>query len=274
LRIYSAAGTDENRLNDTVTTTVNVSPSGTVISQNTYCRNGLNKPILDNSTTYDTITLSIPNAFNVRDLNIRIDTVIHTYDGDLGFSLTHSSINVTNFINHVGGTGENFIRTVLNDSATIPIANGTAPFTGTFQPSTPLTPFNNNPVNGTWVLAINDNASIDQGFLRAWCIQVTYETLTGGIQTIEVPNYFYLNQNYPNPFNPVSTIRFGIPKSGNVTLKVYDLLGREVRTLVNEKKEPGTYEVEMDGTNLASGIYLYKIEAGNFTAVKKMMLIK
>jgi hypothetical protein len=191
----------------------------------------------------------------------------------MGFSLSHLAANVT-IINHVGGGGDNFINTVLNDSASTPISSGTAPFTGTFQPSSPLTPYNNNPVNGIWVLAINDNASADQGTLRAWCIQVTYETLLGGIQTAEVPNQFYLNQNYPNPFNPVTTIKYGIPKSANVTLKIYDMLGREVTTLVNEKKDPGTYNVEFDATNFASGLYLYKITAGDFSAVKKMMLIK
>jgi flagellar hook assembly protein FlgD len=85
---------------------------------------------------------------------------------------------------------------------------------------------------------------------------------------------FKLEQNYPNPFNPKTTIKYEIPKSGFVTLQVYDVLGRLVKTLINEKQNAGTYEVEFDGTNLASGVYFYKLTADDFKAVKKMILLK
>lgn len=275
LRIYSAAAVDENRLNDTVTTTVNVSPAGTVTVQTQYCRNGLNIPIPDmGETPPDSIVLNIPNAYEVVDVNVRLDTIIHTWDADLIFKLSHLTVQNYAFVSSVGSSGDNFIQCKLDDSAATPITSGTAPFTGTWRPTSPLTIFNNLPVNGSWRLNITDQAAGDSGFLKAWCIQVSYRVLLGGIQTWEIPNYYSLSQNYPNPFNPVTTIKYGIPKSGNVTLKIYDLLGREVRTLVNEKKDPGVYSVEFDGTNLASGIYLYKIESGSFSAVKKLMLVK
>ena len=70
-----------------------------------------------------------------------------------------------------------------------------------------------------------------------------------------IPKQFSLSQNYPNPFNPATTIKFALPKDVNVTLKIYDLLGREVKTLVNEIKKSGYYEVSFDGSSLASGIY-------------------
>lgn len=98
-----------------------------------------------------------------------------------------------------------------------------------------------------------------------------------------VPDKFYLAQNYPNPFNPSTTIKYEIPndfspltKGGlrGVSLKVFDLLGREIITLVNEFQSPGTYEVTFDGSSYASGIYFYKLTVGDFTAVKKMILIK
>jgi len=85
---------------------------------------------------------------------------------------------------------------------------------------------------------------------------------------------FKLFQNYPNPFNPVTIIRFRIKDSRYVTLKVYDVLGKEIETLVNEKKSPGTYEVTFDGSTLASGIYFYRMDAGNFIETKKMLIIK
>jgi hypothetical protein len=108
----------------------------------------------------------------------------------------------------------------------------------------------------------------------AWCIQIVYQTLVGGIQTTEIPNYYSLSQNYPNPFNPATNIKYTIPKAGNVSLKIYDVLGKEVVTLVNELKQPGVYNVDYNASNLSSGIYFYRLEAGDFTAVKKMMLIK
>ncbi len=89
-----------------------------------------------------------------------------------------------------------------------------------------------------------------------------------------IPNKYYLAQNYPNPFNPLTTIRFGVPKTSFVTLKVYDILGREVETLVNEEKSAGSYEVKLNAAGLASGIYFCKMQAGDYSATKKLILIK
>ena len=89
-----------------------------------------------------------------------------------------------------------------------------------------------------------------------------------------VPESFSLSQNYPNPFNPSTTIKFAIPKSGNVTLAVYNSLGKEVETLVNEFMSAGTYEVSYDASKLTSGIYFYKIITNGFAETKRMMLVK
>jgi hypothetical protein len=103
----------------------------------------------------------------------------------------------------------------------------------------------------------------------------------------EIPKEYSLSQNYPNPFNPSTKIMFNIAPllnqggvaptlvgDGVVTLKIYDLLGREVTTLVNQQLKPGTYEVEFDGTNYPSGVYFYKLISGDFLDVKKLVLIK
>ena len=95
-------------------------------------------------------------------------------------------------------------------------------------------------------------------------------------------NDYFLSQNYPNPFNPTTKIKYSIPPVVNVNfasttwvrLKVYNILGREVATLVNEEKPAGVYVITWDAKNLASGVYFYKIEAGNYIAAKKMVLIK
>jgi hypothetical protein len=90
----------------------------------------------------------------------------------------------------------------------------------------------------------------------------------------EAPNNHTLTQNYPNPFNPSTIIKFQIPKSGFVNLTVFDVLGKEVQTLVNQQLSPGTYSVDFDGSTLPSGIYYYRLESGSFTETKKMVLIK
>jgi hypothetical protein len=85
---------------------------------------------------------------------------------------------------------------------------------------------------------------------------------------------YSLRQNYPNPFNSITTISYSIKQDGLVLLKVYDVLGKEVAILVNEEKQPGVYEVNFNASELSSGIYFYKITSGNFTGVRKMLLIK
>jgi hypothetical protein len=83
-----------------------------------------------------------------------------------------------------------------------------------------------------------------------------------------------LAQNYPNPFNPSTTIRYQLPQDGMVTLKVYDILGSEVATLVNEQKAAGRFEVNFDASRFASGVYIYKITSGGYVSSKKMLLVK
>jgi len=96
-----------------------------------------------------------------------------------------------------------------------------------------------------------------------------------GINNNVINNSDYsLEQNYPNPFNPVTNLKFGILNTGFVSLKIYDALGKEVMTLVNDIRSAGRYEVEFDGSNLTSGIYFYKLESGNFISTRKMTLIK
>ncbi|MHB9041582.1 MAG: T9SS type A sorting domain-containing protein, partial [Melioribacteraceae bacterium] len=102
-----------------------------------------------------------------------------------------------------------------------------------------------------------------------------YDQTTTNIKSEdEIAYEFQLSQNYPNPFNPTTTISFLIPRTEFVSLKVYDLLGREVATLVNEEKLPGHYEVEFNGMNLPSGVYFYRLQAGNFSQTKKLLLLK
>jgi hypothetical protein len=90
----------------------------------------------------------------------------------------------------------------------------------------------------------------------------------------EVPNSYSLSQNYPNPFNPVTNIRFAIPTSGFVSLKIFNVLGTEIASPVNEQLTPGIYEVSFDASDYSSGVYYYKLSAGDYSKTKKMILIK
>jgi hypothetical protein len=89
-----------------------------------------------------------------------------------------------------------------------------------------------------------------------------------------LPEHFSLEQNYPNPFNPSTTIRYQLPVNGFVTLKVYDVLGREVKTLVSERENAGIHVVGFNATNLPSGVYFYRLQAGTYHDTKKLLLLK
>ncbi|MFA5403869.1 MAG: choice-of-anchor V domain-containing protein [Ignavibacteria bacterium] len=97
---------------------------------------------------------------------------------------------------------------------------------------------------------------------------------TTGIENSNTPFTFDLSQNYPNPFNPITKIDYQIAKTSIIKLTVYNILGNKIVELVNKKQDAGNYSVDFDGSKLSSGTYIYKIEAGNFTSIKKMLMIK
>jgi len=126
----------------------------------------------------------------------------------------------------------------------------------------------------TSILCLNSNHGIAVGVNGA-----ILRTTTGGSSFVskisgEIPKYYCLSQNYPNPFNPSTNIRYQVKNAGIVKISVYDMLGKEIETLVNEKQSPGTYEVSWNGSAFPSGTYFYKITAGDFSEIRKMVLIK
>ena len=136
--------------------------------------------------------------------------------------------------------------------------------------------------NGTSTKANNysylDN-NLETGSYSYRLVQIDFdgtrtESKIVNVNINSLPAEYSLSQNYPNPFNPATTIQYSIPESGNVKLKIYNSLGEEVVTLVNDYKEAGTHEVNFDASKLNSGIYYYKIQLNNFSEAKKMMLLK
>lgn len=137
---------------------------------------------------------------------------------------------------------------------------------------------------------ITQNSSTNKNLNSVWFINkdtgfivgdsgIILKTFTGGLVNFnsissQIPNNFYLEQNYPNPFNPETKIRFSIPKSGNIKIIIYNLQGKEIEILLNKKLDIGDYETSWNGSKYPSGVYFYRLEAGNFVDTKKMILIK
>ena len=126
-------------------------------------------------------------------------------------------------------------------------------------------------LTGSYTVSVHSPSKPQYGLIT---VRAQESTAIEEMNTSQLPVKYQLFQNYPNPFNPSTLISCQLPFAGNVTLKVYDVLGREVSILVNEEKPIGSYEVEFNASHLASGIYFYKIQAGDFVQTKKMMLLK
>lgn len=232
------------------------------------------KVCLNNSTIYDTIFVSGIND-SVIDVDVKIN-ISNRDDQDVDLFLFKGS-QQSELTTDNGGSGDSYVNTIFDDEAAVSIISGTAPFTGRFRPETPLNVFDGRTPNGMWILMYTDDATA--GFnstLDDWMIEITYGNLVGLPQTIIIPSKFILNQNYPNPFNPVTKIIYGLPKNSNVQLAIYDITGKEVAVIVNRQQNAGMYEVSVDASalNLSSGIYFYKLKAGDFEQVNKMILVK
>jgi photosystem II stability/assembly factor-like uncharacterized protein len=109
---------------------------------------------------------------------------------------------------------------------------------------------------------------------------IILHTTNGGVSFVEeeeideMPTEFLLSQNYPNPFNPSTKIKYSVPQTSQVVIKVFDILGNEIEILVNEEKPAGTFEITWSSANLPSGVYFYQLKAGNYIETKKMLLLK
>ncbi|HEY3252022.1 MAG TPA: SBBP repeat-containing protein [Ignavibacteria bacterium] len=131
------------------------------------------------------------------------------------------------------------------------------------------------PNNGNGVVVVAGTISHDQCANSDFCT-IKYTQTGLGITQISgnIPDKYSLEQNYPNPFNPVTNINFSLPAAGKVRLIIYDMLGKEIETIVNEDLAAGTYKADFDASKLSSGIYLYKLTANSFSEVKKMVFVK
>jgi PKD repeat protein len=136
----------------------------------------------------------------------------------------------------------------------------------------------------SWIVTAQDSSdqcliritNVDDALVTDISDDVFTIDIITGMEDFEqgIPSEFNLSQNYPNPFNPVTLIKYQVPEVSLVSIKVYDVIGREIAVLVNEVKNPGNYQISFDSANLASGVYFYKMIAGDFSSVRKMNLLK
>ena len=255
-----------------------ISPPGTVPPENFYsysidyiyalykCSETLPKPINDLTNLYDTIYIS--EAGLPDDLNVEID-ITHTYCGDVEiYLIAPNGTEIDLCVGH-GGSGNNFIGTIFDDEADTTISEGSAPFTGSYIPDEPLATFMNlSSIQGNWVLRIYDNALNDNGQLNNWCLDFQYRIGTENL--VEPENSVY--QNFPNPFTGQTTFSFKLESSSDVRIDVYDLLGREIETVIDRTCGPGLHEIKWNAGTLSPGQYIYKVKTGDKVEVKSMMI--
>jgi subtilisin-like proprotein convertase family protein len=223
-------------------------------------------------------SIYMPQSLTITDINLFVG-ITHTYANDISVSLKNPAGTTTRILTPGGSSNVGMHMVTIFDDQADSTIGGTvlAPFSPRVKPVNNLAIFNGQTSTGWWKLLITDiYPASDDGRLVGWGIQFNDQTVTniGGPTASETPGRFALHQNYPNPFNPVTAIKYDIAKSTNVKITVYDILGREVMVPANEFKKAGYYSLQIDASFLASGVYFYKIEAGNFTNTLKMMLVK
>jgi subtilisin-like proprotein convertase family protein len=242
-----------------------INPPGTTPPPNTFrydiyldnnqCSNTLPKPINDLQFTYDTINVNQSSKIiNKAKVNL---TIYHPNDGDLVIQFQGPN-GMINLSQGNGSGGANYINTTFDDSASLSITQGTPPFTGSYRPQNSLSQFNNQPASWNWILRVFDTHTGNQGSLVSWCILLQLKN-TVSVTEQNIPLKYELSQNYPNPFNPVTRISYRIAENTKVKLSVFDILGKEVKILVNEKQSAGNYEVIFNVADLPSGVYFYQL---------------
>lgn len=221
-------------------------------------------------------SIYMPEGLTISDVNVFVG-VTHTYANDISISLINPAGSTTRIL-YPGGTSNVGMHmvTIFDDQADSTIG-GAAPWSPRVKPTNTLGIFNSQNSLGWWKIVLTDLfPGADDGALAGWGIQFNNQTVTGIENPVisGIPNRFALYQNYPNPFNPVTTIKYDIAKDVKVKITIYDLLGREVSIPVNEFRKSGSYSLNFDASRFASGVYFYRIEAGDFVESRSMVLVK
>ena len=254
---------------DAHTTTIN----GSYVNQ-AYFKGKTGLPIPNPGYVQDTINVGWWNA-NVSNVRVLI-SIQHQYCNNIDIRLYAPNMTYRNISTDNGGASDNGYLTIFYDGHSQPVTSSSflSPWSNYVKPEYTMGNFGGSPVVGNWILRVYDDAAGNSGTLMGWGLRFNSATTTVSSISSNVPGEYKLHQNYPNPFNPVTNINFDIPKDGLVSIKVYDITGKEISTLVNQSVQAGSYNIEFDASSYSSGTYFYKITSGDFSDVKKMLLIK
>ncbi|WP_456376473.1 zinc-dependent metalloprotease [Lutibacter sp.] len=224
-----------------------------------------NMAITDNSATFDTTGINIPDNVTITDINVSVD-ITHTYLGDLLIAVLSPVGTQVDFFERSCSSNDDMTVTFDDAGATLVCAS---PTTGTYAPSNPLSAFNSEASLGMWTLGINDNANQDTGTLNSWSVEVCSTTQTPlAVKKFEFSEFSV----YPNPSNgTVNVSLLSNSSEDSIAIKLYDLMGRLISTQTF-KSFSSQFNKEISFGNLASGVYLLKVERGNQFSVKQLAI--
>jgi subtilisin-like proprotein convertase family protein len=225
-----------------------------------YCESPA-APILDNQTTTDVLTIPAGDDASITSIEVYLN-ITHTYIGDLLITLTSPAGTAVVLHNRSGSSADNIVG--WYPSQLIPAGN--------------LGLYVGQQMAGNWTLTVADQAGGDVGTLNQWCLRIVHGS-GQSTPVADLPTVFKAYANYPNPFNPRTTVRFDLPRTMDVSLRIYDVSGRLVCTLVDEVLPAATHSIAWDGQDdtgrrVASGVYYYRLIAGENSTTQKMMLVK
>ena len=227
-------------------------------------------------TDHDTsrMDLVVDEDLVITDVDVTIN-ITHSYDSDLTIWLETPWNQRIQLAMAVGAGGDNFVNTRLDDEAATSITAGAAPFTGSFRPMETLDAADAFSTEGTWTLVVVDDYDVDEGSIDDFTLHVTYELIDAvGDPNAEVPTAFAFHGNYPNPFNATTQFMFDMARSGHASLVLYNITGQEVATLVDGNLEAGAHQISYTAATLPSGLYFARFTAPDFSATRKVILMK
>jgi len=229
----------------------------------------INKSIDDFQITEDEIIVSM-NKHPGRDMSlmgieVMVDSILHTSDGDLEFTLSHNEISET-LIYYAGGEGDNFINTKLSDRGVDSVSNGVAPFLGIYQAESPLSSFLTTDPEGTWTLSIYDGVSGNTGTLIAWGLNFIYAENSSVGDAFTEDLTFKL---FPNPASSDVSLQSPILKLQATFVEIYDLNGSK---LLVKQIPKGSETVQIDVSGLQSGMYFCRVTVDNKSVTKKLII--
>ncbi len=222
--------------------------------------------------TSDTLWVTVIQGAAMR-YNVSTDSSVYHYGDSIHVALTAVNIGSVPDTLWLSYCDVNYYLDNFNLAAHRPCPLVIVP--AVFSPQDLVTwelpPF---PITDT--LAYGNHAVVGQinGYWTSDTLWVTVAKLTGIEEKEKIPLDYTLEDNYPNPFNPTTIISYQLPVGSRVTLKVYDVLGRQIKSLVDERQDAGSHSITFDGTNLPSGVYFYRLQAGSYNATRKLMLLK